>query len=97
MKTKLSNKAQVWVAGLAGLLFMLLVALIINWVRIGTLSSRAKALEAANLAAERQIEENRNTIGDLSSEEHDEYVARTQLDLQKSDETLYTAAEDAPQ
>ncbi|GHU99592.1 hypothetical protein FACS1894211_05260 [Clostridia bacterium] len=92
MKAKLNNRAQVWIAGLAGLLFMLLVALIVNWVRIGSLSSRAKASEAANIAAERQIEENQRTLDYLNSPEYLERLAREELDLKKQGEEIWTAA-----
>jgi cell division protein FtsB len=80
-----------WIVGAAGLLFMLLVALIILWVQLGAWSSKAKAAAAEIDAYEAQIAENQRTIDYLSSDEHTEYRAREELDLKQKGEEIYTA------
>ena len=91
MKAKIDNKTQMWIVGLAGLLFMLLIALIVNWVRLGALSTRIKDTAAGNLAKEQQIIENDQAIANLSSDEHIDYVAYTELGLVEDGKELYTA------
>jgi len=91
MKTKLSNKKQMWIAGGAALLLTLLAALIINWVWLGTLSSRIKDTSAANNAMRAQIEENYKTIESLSSDEYIDHKAHTELGLVKKGEQLWAA------
>ena len=92
MKAKLNQKTQMWIVGAAALFFMLLIALIINWVRIGSLSSRAKGCEADIAAQSRQIEENKKAIDQLKDPDHKDYVALTEYGMVKDGEELWTAA-----
>ena len=90
MKTKLSTKAQLWIFGAIGLLFMLLLALGINWIRIGTLSSQAKQRQANIDALTQTAETNNQIIEVLSSPSYADQKAYEELGLKENEKDVYT-------
>ena len=91
MKTKIDNKTQMWIIGAAAFLFMMLIALVVNFVRLGVKSSEAKDYKNSIQAMEQRYDENGKDLEYYQSEDYLDGYARTELDLKKKGETLYTA------
>lgn len=87
---KSNNKAIIKLVGAAlALLFVLLViALIINIVRLGAANDRKEALEAQSAKLDRLIEKNDNMIEYCNSNEFVEEYAREYLDMVMRGETV---------
>lgn len=73
--------AKIMVAGLAVLLVLLIVALIVNLVRLGAANARRNSLAEQNAKLERIIEQNDNMITYCQSSEFIEEYAREMLDM----------------
>lgn len=89
-ETKTNNKAIFKIVGAAlALLFLLLViALIINLVRLGAENDRKQSLTEQNAKLEQLIEKNDNLVEYCSSTEFIEEYAREMLDMVYRGETV---------
>ena len=87
---KNNNTAVAKIVGVSlALLFLLLViALIINLVRLGAENDRKRSLQQQNARLERLIEKNDNMIEYCSSDEFIEEYAREMLDMVYRGETV---------
>lgn len=87
---KSNNKAIIKLVGAAlALLFVLLViALIINLVRLGAANDRKEALQAQNAKLAQLIEKNDNLIEYCNSNEFVEEYAREYLEMKMRGETV---------
>lgn len=88
--TKNTNKtvAKIITAALAVLFLMLIIALIVNLVRLGAANDRAESLRAQNERLERLIEDGKNMIDYCNSSEFVEEYAREYLDMVYRGETV---------
>ena len=87
---KSNNKAVIKLVGAAlALLFVLLViALIINLVRLGAANDRKEALQAQNARLQQLIDKNDDMIEYCNSNEFVEEYAREYLDMVQRGETV---------
>ena len=76
------------IAGLAVLLVLLIVALIVNLVRLGAANSRRESLALQNAKLEQIIEQNDDMITYCQSSEFIEEYAREMLDMIYRGETV---------
>ncbi len=76
------------IAGLAVLLVLLIVALIVNLVRLGAANSRRESLARQNAKLEQIIEQNDDMITYCQSSEFIEEYAREMLDMIYRGETV---------
>lgn len=85
-----SNKTiiKIVVAALAVLFVLLVIALIINLVRLGAENDRKKSLTEQNARLERLIEKNNDLIEYCNSAEFIEEYAREMLDMVYRGETV---------
>ena len=81
-------------AALALLFVMLLIALIVNLVRLGAVRDRKAALDAQNARLEQLIEKNDNMIEYCNSTEFIDEYAREYLDMVKRGEVVIGGEED---
>lgn len=95
-ETKTNNKSIIKIVGAAlALLFLLLVvALIINLVRLGAENDRKQSLIEQNAKLEQLIEKNDNLVEYCSSTEFIEEYAREMLDMVYRGETVIGGEED---
>lgn len=96
MKTTrtIDTKKKIIVAALSVLLVLLVVAFIVNLVRLSAANSRKDALAAQNAQLERIIEENADMITYCSSSEFVEDYAREMLDMIYRGETVVGTSEE---
>ena len=79
---------KIMIAGLAVLLVLLIVALIVNLVRLGAANSRRESLARQNAKLEQIIEQNDDMITYCQSSEFIEEYAREMLDMIYRGETV---------
>lgn len=89
-ETKNNNRTVIKIAVAAGavLLVMLIIALIVNLVRLSAANSRKDSLAAQNARLEQLIDENENTISYCNSSDFIKSYAREMLDMVYRGETV---------
>jgi cell division protein FtsB len=74
-------------------IFILLVALVVNIVRLSTVNKRREKLEAQLAAIQAEISETQNQIGYITTDEYIDQYAREYLNMQGKDEEAFTGKE----
>ena len=90
-KKKANNNQQMLILCAVGFLLILTIGLIINFVRLGSLSSQAKEINRQIAQTQAAIEENEKLLEYLSSDEYAEYYAYTN-DMHREGTTILTTA-----
>ena len=92
-RIRLSVAQKTAIACMLLFLVLLLAGLLVNIVRRGELSARARALEAEIARLETEKERNNELLADLSSKDFADAYAHEYLDLKKKGSQIYKGEE----